>query len=193
MTEAKNVKAVYGVNELGYAEPFADALVDDPAFRSLILRKTKFSVYADDAKPLQAEMRAQRGKSSKYWWRSHYTERCRCFGCSGQETDLLALFETSKKVRFALHVEVKNPRDRFSKPNQAKAYPIRARCWAAGIGIPRSVLPHSDAATALLCSETKLAEFGPHLRHFDAVITFEEIKEIYPRELIAAPKRPPPV
>ena len=47
-------------------------------------------------------------------------------------------------------------------------------------------MPHTRAATMLLCSQAKLAEYGPHLTHFDTVLTFEEIKfgcpGAYPKE-----------
>ncbi len=168
----------YGRHELRYAEPFANSLVADAAFRSWVLQKTEFADHCENARILDKEMFSKRGKKTKYWWRSHYTEVCRCAGCSGQETDLLAIFEAEMGVRFALHIEVKHPSDRFGKLHQAVAYPVRAKCWAAKA--PKSVLPHDKATTILLCSELKLKEYAPHLQSFGAVIKFEDIAKNFP-------------
>jgi hypothetical protein len=170
---------LYGSIEFAYAEPFANALVMDPTFRSWVLRQTKFATVADEARILNEEMKAKRGGSSVNWWRSHYTEKCRCQGCSGQETDILAVFETTTGIRFALHFEVKHPTDKFPiDRDQAGNYALRAKCWATLA--PRAIVPHSDAATALLCSASKLAGYAPHLPKFGTVITFEDIGRVFP-------------
>jgi hypothetical protein len=162
----------YGSLEYAYAEPIAQALVDEPAFRDWILHQTRFAGSAANTRLLHKEMKAARRAST--WWRSHYTESCRCAACSGQETDLLALFEDIEGRRFALHFEVKQPTDRFSK-DQAANYATRARCWVAKA--PRAVLAHSDAATVLLCSRSNLKRYEDDASLFDTVITFEEIRE----------------
>lgn len=170
----------YGSVEFTYAEPFANALVADPAFRSWVLQRTKFAVFAEKARLLHEEMKAQRSGSSATWWRSHFTEKCRCQGCSGQETDILAIFETATGMRFSLHFEVKQPTDKFStKRDQAANYALRAKCWA--ISAPKAVVPHADAATVLLCTALKLVEYSPHLSKFGTVITFEEIAGTFPQ------------
>jgi hypothetical protein len=109
----------YGKQELLYARPFAEALVSSPEFRSWALSRTPFKECAGDAMLLHDEMLARRSVGTEYWWRSHYTKACLCSGCREQEIDLLAIFRSSAQC-FALHVEVKHPRDRF-KPNQAAA------------------------------------------------------------------------
>ncbi len=169
---------IYGYSERRYAEPFAEALVNDPVFRSWVLRQTIFANYADEARLLHREMHAQRNGNAKTWWRSHFTEACRCSGCSGRETDLLAIFGTATALRFAIHVEVKHPADKFNNETQAPAYPVRAQCWAASA--PESVLQHDRATTALLCSARKLPEYAKHLRHFETLITFEDIEKAFP-------------
>lgn len=170
---------LYGSVEFLYAEPFANALVTDPAFRTWVLRRTRFAVFADEAHLLQDEMRAKRSKQAATWWRSHFTEKCRCQGCRGQETDLLAIFETATGSRFGLHIEVKQPLDKFPREkDQAANYALRAGCWVSSA--PKNVVPHTDATTVLLCSATKLAEYEPHLPKFGAVITFEEIAGEFP-------------
>ncbi len=178
---AKGNKAMprYGSIEFAHAEPFAKALVTDSAFRSWVLRHTRFQNVADEAILLDEEMQAKRGKGAASWWRSYYTERCRCRGCSGQETDLLAIFEDRRK-RFALHFEVKQPTDRFpADKDQAGNYAIRAKCWIKSP--PKAVLQHDDADTVLLCSAAKLTEYASHISRFGSVITFEEVGKCYPR------------
>lgn len=169
----------YGSIEYGYAEPFASALATDPALRSWVLGQTKFQIFAGEARVLSDEMKAKRAATAENWWRSHFTEFCRCQGCSGQETDILAIFETSIGTRFALHFEVKQPADKFPKAkDQAANYAIRAKCWVASA--PKAVLRHSDSDTVLLCSASKLSEYAPHLEKFGSVITFEEIAQAFP-------------
>jgi hypothetical protein len=169
----------YGSIEFGFAQPFANALVSDPHFRAWVLRRTKFANIADGTRILNEEMKAKRSGISGTWWRSHFTEKCRCQGCSGQETDILAIFESPTGLRFALHFEVKQPQDKFpTKKDQAANYMIRANCWIQSP--PAAVVPHKDAGTVLLCSTSKLSEYAPHLSKFDTVITFEEIAKTFP-------------
>lgn len=176
---------LYGSVEYAYAEPFANVLVTEPAFRSWVLRQTKFADFAEVSLVLHDDMKRQRSRSSATWWRSHFSEKCRCQGCRGQETDLLAVFEATTGVRFALHFEVKQPMDRFpADKDQAANYALRAKCWATSA--PKSVIAHSDAATALLCSASMLGKYGPHLPKFGTVITFEDIAVAFPKATISA-------
>jgi hypothetical protein len=168
----------YGEKELTYAGPFDNALVSDPAFRTWVLQHTIFSTFVD-AQLLHREMQMKR--NAKYWWRSHFTEACRCQGCSGQETDLLAIFEAETGFRFAVHFEVKHPGDKFKEGGrQAASYPVRAQCWSSEGKTPAKVLRHSMATTALLCSNAKLIEYADDIPHFANVLTFEEIKRRFP-------------
>jgi hypothetical protein len=168
----------YGETERRFAQPFADALVNDPSFRSWVLRQTEFACFAEGARLLHEEMKQRRSSVSQNWWRSHYTEACRCEGCSGKETDLLAIFETETGFRFALHIEVKHPGDGFKDGVQSRGYPLRAKCWTETP--PAKVLPHHQATTALLFSSTKADEYFPHLQHFKTLITFEEVRKNFP-------------
>ncbi|UXN76100.1 hypothetical protein N8D56_25715 (plasmid) [Devosia sp. A8/3-2] len=96
---------------------------------------------------------------------------------------MLAIFETAAGQRFALHFEVKQPTDKFSKhKEQAANYALRAACWARSA--PVRVLPHTDTATVLLCSSAKLPEYAPHLEKFGSVITFEAIREAFPQATV---------
>lgn len=164
--------------ETSHAEPFAEALVIDPSFRSWVLGQTIFAEYADEARILNDEMLKNRSRTARNWWQSHYTEKCRCFGCGGKETDLLAIFETKSLNRFALHVEVKHPNDRFTNQDQAPAYPKRAACWARES--PPKVLDHTESTTVLLFSDKKRQEYERHLGHFQTRITLESVKNTFP-------------
>jgi hypothetical protein len=169
----------YGSTEFAHAEPFADALVTSAVFRSWVLKKTRFSEVADQARLLHKEMQAARSKDAATWWRSHFSEKCRCQGCSGQETDILAIFEGPAALRFALHFEVKQPADNFPPTkDQAQNYLLRAQCWIATP--PKAILRHEQADTVLLCSASKLKVYAPHLTKFGAVITFEDVKKCHP-------------
>lgn len=175
---------LYGSVEFAYAEPFANSLVADPSFRTWVIRKSKFAAFAEGARLLHEEMRTKRSKNSATWWRSHFTEKCRCKGCSGQETDILAVFEAVTGMRFGLHFEVKQPTDKFiATKDQAANYAIRAKCWAASA--PLAIVPHADAATVLLCSAGKLSDYAPHVSQFGSTITFEEIAISFPHATFA--------
>jgi hypothetical protein len=139
-----------------------------------------------DARLLHEEMRAWRGNATAEWWRFHFTEKCRCDGCSGKETDILAIFESKSRRRFALHFEVKHPRDKFKADGiQSRGYPLRAQCWA--MKPPAKVLPHDTASTVLLFSKTKESEYGLHLAHFQTHMTFEDIEVAFPHLNLGRP------
>lgn len=169
----------YAHLEKQYADPIADGIVHNASFRAWLLRHTKFGDDADTAFPLVEEMRKKRSKSAQTWWGSHYTESCRCDGCSGQETDILVVFESESR-RFALHVEIKQPTDNFpAHKDQAGSYAVRAACWIAKP--PKSIVAHSAADTMLICGENRLSDYAMHLRHFGAVLSFEEIVASFPK------------
>jgi hypothetical protein len=168
----------YGSLEYKYASPIARALADNATFREWVLLQSEFSEFSD-ARILHDEMAVHRRNSSAEWWRFYFTEKCRCLGCSGKETDILAIFESKSRVRFALHFEVKQPTDVFKSDGvQSRGYPLRAQCWASNP--PARVLPHQKASTGLFFSETKRAEYAAHLQQFKALITFEEIEMKFP-------------
>jgi len=168
----------YGSLEYAYAAPIALALVEDSKFRRWILSRTRFREFSD-ARILNQEMALHRGNPTAEWWRFHFTDKCRCLGCSGKETDILAIFENKSHLRFALHFEVKQPTDVFKSDGiQSRGYPLRAQCWATKP--PAKVLLHQAASTGLFFSEGKRAEYGPHLESFESLITFEEIKAQFP-------------
>jgi hypothetical protein len=168
----------YGSVEYQYAAPIALGLVEDAEFRRWVLSQSKFSDFSD-ARILHEEMRAHRQNPTAEWWRFYFTEGCRCLGCSGKETDILAVFEGAAFRRFAIHFEIKQPTDRFKADGvQARGYPLRAECWVNKP--PPKVLPHREASTGIIFSETKRAEYSPHLDSFELKITFEDIERKFP-------------
>src|SRR5436190_8716042 len=119
----------YGSREYVYAAPIAQALADNASFREWVLSKSEFHEFSG-ARILHEEMALHRSNSSAEWWRFHFTEKCRCLGCSGKETDILAIFESKSRAWFALHFEVKQPTDIFKSDGiQSRGYPLRAQCW----------------------------------------------------------------
>ena len=170
---------IYGHIEHEYSERFAFGLAKDAAFRSWVLRQTKFA-HRSDSQVIVEEMRSLRTSKTVPWWKNHFAPQCSCFGCSGgRETDVFAVFEDGNGQRFALHTEVKQPTDRFkASAMQPQRYAARALCWASNT--PRTVPAHSEAATILLCSEAGLTRFANEASTFDAVLTFEQISAAFP-------------
>ncbi|HET8750576.1 MAG TPA: hypothetical protein VFM42_07530, partial [Sphingomicrobium sp.] len=169
----------YGHLEHDYAEAFAEALCEDEAFRDWVLFRTRFAEIRN-THVIRDEMHSLRKSSAAPWWKNYFTYSCDCFGCEGgRETDVFAVIEDEVGSRFALHVEVKQPTDRFDPAvEQAKRYKMRAACWAANA--PPTVPAHSQACTLLLCSAAKLCVFANEIGPFDLVITFEEIARSFP-------------
>jgi hypothetical protein len=66
----------YGRHEKRWAGPVAEALAEDAAFRTWILRRTRFAEFASTARLLNEEMLAKRSKGAKSWWASHFMEAC---------------------------------------------------------------------------------------------------------------------
>lgn len=170
-------RAIYGYKEHVYADAFANALCNDVLFLSWVLNGTKFTDSVG-LTVLREEMVRKRPKA-KFWWKNYWTGSCTCLGCSGSETDIFVVCGSERGERFALHIEVKQPTDRFDPAKrQGERYRARAACWAANP--PKTVPEHSDAATLLICSEDKLATFVDEISMFDRTITFETLREKFP-------------
>ncbi|SIO67014.1 hypothetical protein SAMN05443247_11633 [Bradyrhizobium erythrophlei] len=175
----------YGSVEYQYARPIAQGLVEDADFRRWVLLKSKFSD-ASEARILHREMKAHRNNPTAEWWRFYFAEGCRCLGCSGKETDIFAMFEDAAGFRFAIHFEIKQPKDKFKADGvQARGYPLRAECWARNP--PPRVLRHQGASTGIFLSETKRTEYALHLGNFQTQITFEEIERHFPHLAVWRP------
>lgn len=166
----------YGDNELRYAQPIAEGLVQNIDFRKWFLSKTRFAPHAEVARLLDSEQKARRSPGAATWWRSYWTGNSYPFKgeCGERETDLLAVFDVSGKFRFAIHVEVKAPKDIFGI-EQAKDYAIRSKCWAGAGRNPKTVLPHDEGICVLCCDRAFSEKHPMELSFFDSVITFDEI------------------
>lgn len=166
----------YGHREFQYAEPIANGLVENDLFRRWVVQCSPFAEHAETSILLHHEQKATRTASAENWWRSYWvSKRYTHFAeCGERETDLLAVFETKENFRFALHIEVKAPNDRFSL-NQAMDYKRRAACWSGRERAPRTVVPHDAAATLLCCEQGFLQRHTAEVGQFDAAVTFEEI------------------
>lgn len=169
----------YGEEELRYALPIASALEFDAGFRAWFVGKTKFAPHATIAHLNYKEQLARRTRNTKNWWRSYWTTKssCHCGNCRERETDLMAVFSLPNGYRFALHVEVKGPHDRFSV-DQARDYGSRANCWAGRDRAPKRILPHDAASTVLVCDSVFRLANKEHVDLFDSVITFDEISAL---------------
>lgn len=131
-------------------------------------------------------MIAKRPKA-KFWWKDYWAASCKCFGCSGSETDVFLVLEDASSRRFALHIEVKQPTDRFDPAKrQGERYRARAACWARAA--PKTVPSHAEAGTMLLCGAGKLDAFAAEVSKFDTTVTFEAIARRFPH---AVPPRLP--
>lgn len=166
----------YGANEYRYARPIAEAPEEDSSFRVWFLSQTRFASHAATAKLLSEEQKATRSPNAENWWRSYFAGSSYPFKseCGERETDLLAVFEATTGLRFALHIEVKSPGDKFGV-QQARDYGRRAKCWSGTGRAPGTVLSHEEAST-VLCSERGFAEKRrPEAELFDAFVSFEDI------------------
>jgi hypothetical protein len=164
----------YGSEEYRYARPLADGLVADPAFRTWFIGRTVFREYADTSRLLHDEQMQRRAASAENWWRSCWTMSCACGDCRQRETDLLAIFQTQDDYRFALHVEVKSPGDRFGV-DQAADYVRRAACWTGRERAPRTVLPHDAATTVIVCDRAFSVLNDAAISLFATVIIHEDV------------------
>lgn len=166
---------IYAHEEYRYAAPIADELARDHLLREWVLSKTRFMARRN-TRVLTEAMQARRSKTA-IWWRTNF-RICDCQGCTGgRESDIFAVLEDDAGGRFALHIEIKNPNDSFHS-GQAERYPIRAACWVTKPS--RTILPHADAATVAIVGETHLTRFAADLRHFELVLTFEQIHQLFP-------------
>ncbi|WP_156358145.1 hypothetical protein [Sphingobium sp. Leaf26] len=170
-------KSVYGYKEHVYAAAFADTLRDNSAFLNWLIGQT---IFADrnGCRVLWEEMTAKR-PNAKFWWKNYWTGSCACEGCSGSETDIFVVVADDVERRFALHIEVKQPTDRFDPlKRQGQRYRTRALCWAGKA--PKTVPAHEQATTILLFSELKRNAFIHEIAEFDVAMTFESVRRVFP-------------
>lgn len=172
---------VYGPFEHTYCEPFAEEFAKSGSFFGWFLTRVGLSEWTGRSRSLAVEQRAAR-PAAKFWSKNYYCHesRCRCVDgkdrrIAGREIDILLLIGRDDGRRHALHIECKHPGVRLS-PGQAEGYPVRAACWLRDAGRPRSVLPHDEWATLLICD--RAARIVDQDRDaFGNTVFFDEIAE----------------
>lgn len=166
----------YSEQELKYARPLANAVLDSSDFRRWMFAGTSVADLIEGATPIgdvQAQLRSNRLKNP--WWFNYFCpldKRCECRVGTGIETDILIMFENSLLQRIAAHIEVKRPGDTLGI-GQAESYSRRAQCWAHAVHRPRTVPPHEHAITIIACGRDLQQE--PRLVFFDKVIFHDEL------------------
>jgi hypothetical protein len=173
---------LYGRIEHGYCAPVAEALATDFSFANFILSRTGLVDWHDNFRCLKNEQ-SQLRKSAKFWWKNVFCSEstCKCEGLKGREVDILAVFERVDGARLGLHVECKNPRDRFHV-GQAHGYRERLACWTQPGRGPRTIPQHELAASLLICERNNKHSVSD-INQFDGVVYFDEIAArlpIYP-------------
>ena len=171
--------AGYSALELPYARPVAHAILESDAFRDWFLAGTKHEASLVNARPVGATQGGLRSKTmTNPWWFNYWCGRdskCDCRIGSGIETDILLMLDCINGRRLALHIEIKSPGDGL-RDGQAESYPRRAACWAQQLTRPRTVLPHHDFLTVLVCGRDIASD--PRLSYFDKVVFHDEVAQI---------------
>jgi len=178
--------AAYSEKELRYARPVAHEILESGAFRQWLLGGTKHEQSALHARPvgqLQASLRSPTMKNPywfNYWCGKDSKCECRVGTGTGIETDILLMLDCPNDRRLALHIEIKRPGDHL-RDGQAESYPRRAACWADPSTRPKTVLPHQDFLTILICGRELASD--DRLRFFDKVIFHDDVSQrirVYP-------------
>jgi hypothetical protein len=166
--------ARYSDLELRYARPVAQAILYDGSFRDWVLQETDH-VGARPIGPVQGSLRSPSMKNP-YWFNywCGKDSRCACRIGTGIETDILMIMDSRDDRRLGLHIEVKRPGEHLGD-GQAESYPRRAACWANSLTRPRTVAPHHEFLTMLVC-DRKLAS-DERLRFFDKVLFHDQIAQ----------------
>lgn len=168
--------AAYSELELRYARPIANALLHNCIFRQWLLTGTTQQNNALEARSLGDLQRSLRSPSMKNpWWFNYWCgkdSKCTCRIGTGIETDILLIFETTTDRRFGLHIEIKRPGDQLGH-GQAESYPRRAGCWANSDTRPKTVPPHQDFLTILICGRELASDL--RLQYFDKVVFHDEV------------------
>jgi hypothetical protein len=168
--------AAYSDLELKYARPVANAILESRAFRQWLFSGTKHEDAGLAAHPVGEPQRSLRSRNmTNPYWFNYWCGRdakCACRIGNGIETDILLILEYADKHRFALHIEVKRPGEHLGD-GQAESYPRRAACWANPETRPKTVLPHNDFMTVLVCGRN--LETDARLSHFDKVIFHDDL------------------
>jgi hypothetical protein len=175
--------APYSNQELRYARPVAEALLESGPFRQWLLAGTKHQNSALEARPVgeivQGSIRSPNMKNP-YWFNYFCHTKCSCKIGTGIETDILLIFDCANGRRLALHIEIKRP-GKTLDIGQAESYPRRAACWANPITRYAKVPKHQDFLTMLICGRE--IESDERRLLFDKVVFHDQVAQriqIYP-------------
>jgi hypothetical protein len=169
----------YSEQELKYAPPLAQAILENTTFRKWIFSGT---AYEDQAPhpvgDLQGSLRSPTMKNP-YWFNywCGKDSRCACRIGTGIETDILLVFDCASSQRVGLHIEIKRPRERLAN-GQAESYPRRAACWASPATRPKTVLEHDNFITMIACGREAIQD--ERLRYFDKILYHDDIAKLLP-------------
>lgn len=173
--------ASYSELELKYARPVANAILESGTFRQYLLAGTKYEQDAAKAVPVGSAQGRLRSPNLKnpYWFNYWCGKdaKCACRIGTGIETDILIFLDCGGGRHLALHIEVKRPGEQLGD-GQAESYPRRAACWANPATRPRTVWPHQDFLTILVCGSELIADQRTH--HFDKVICHDDLMRMIP-------------
>ena|SRR5882672_10706136 len=176
--------AKYSESELRYARPVAQAILESSPFRQWLLAGTQYEKGARQARPVGEIQRGLRSPTMKnpYWFNywCGKDSKCACRIGTGIETDILLILDCANDRRLGLHIEIKRPGEQLGR-GQAESYPRRAACWANPNTRPKTVLPHQDFLTMLICGRE--LEADGRLQFFDKVIFHDDVAQkirVYP-------------
>jgi hypothetical protein len=135
----------------------AEAIRDSAEFRDWFLSRTKFTGLS--VEPVLV-------RSNNPWYASPVTGR-------QSETDVLAVFRVANtRLRFALHIENKTPKDRF-QPDQPELYHERAKDWM----LTEKWGMYSDYECILIATAEFVTKFESDAKKFDRILLTSEIAE----------------
>ncbi|HXR95810.1 MAG TPA: hypothetical protein VN718_08025 [Rhizomicrobium sp.] len=169
--------AAYSEHELRYARPVARAIEEDGDFRRWLLSGTRFGSALLEARPIEKSIQRDLRSSTlknPYWFNywCGKDSKCVCRVEDGTETDILFILDYANDKRLGLHIEVKPPGEQL-RVGQAESYPRRAACWANPDTRPRTVPPHQDFLTMLVCGQELASD--KRVQNFDKVIFHNDI------------------
>jgi hypothetical protein len=177
--------AAYSEQELRYARPIAQAIEEDSGFRKWLFAGTRHGNALLHARPVEKNVqRSLRSPTLKnpYWFNywCGKDSRCVCRIGTGIETDILFILDYADNQRLGLHIEIKPPGEHLGN-GQAESYPRRAACWANPTTRPRTIPPHQEFLTVLICGRELAAD--KRIQNFDKVVFHDDVAQritIYP-------------
>lgn len=168
-----------------YLAAIARGVKDDLASRAFLLEGTKYAQAYAGAEPLWREQWQTRdpGDSMKCpFWSNYWFEPCRTCDCRiddsvSMEIDAIFFLRSAQGKTLAVHIEMKRDFEALSH-GQAEAYRPRAACYRDQRKVRKTLLPHDDFITVLVCG--KGTDVPLVQQHFDRVILHENALNVFP-------------